>query len=128
MFPCLEDNYGYLLFRAIEATKCKLSKNEEALIRFEEGKLQISEPIRREEFDAIIEEDVAKISGSVDEVLKKANLSAEQIDTVFLTGGSSHIPMIQNLFAGRFGQEKMKHSDAFTSVAYGMGLSCGHLG
>ena len=122
----IEDNYGYLLFRAIEATKCKLSSDEEALVRFKEGKLQISEPIRRTEFNAIIEEDVAKISGSVDEVLKKANLSAEQIDTVFLTGGSSHIPMIQNLFVSRFGQEKMKHSDAFTSVAYGMGLSCGH--
>ncbi len=59
---------------------------------------------------------------SIDSTLKDANLSAEDIDKVFLTGGSSYIPLIRNLFEKRVGSNKILSADAFTSVAYGLGL------
>ena len=119
----IEDNYGYLLFQAIEASKCQLSNHDEAFIRFKEGKLAISEPVSLTQFQDIIENNVSRIATCVDEVLDQAGMTPEHIDTVFLTGGSSHIPMIRELFEKRFGLEKMKSTDAFTSVAYGLGVN-----
>ncbi len=54
--------------------------------------------------------------------MQKASLTPDEIDVVFTTGGTSHIPCVKDLFVKRFGQEKMQHRDAFTSVAYGLGL------
>ena len=119
----IEDNYGYLLFRAIEQTKCQLSSEETALIRFKEGSLAISEPLSQTEFNGIIDADVAKIEGCVDEVMAQAGLTPDEVDTVFLTGGSSHILKIRDLFITRFGREKIDSQNAFTSVAYGLGCS-----
>jgi len=53
----------------------------------------------------------------------RSGLQAAQIDTVFLTGGTSRIPYIQNLFSERFGREKLEQRDAFTSVVHGLGSS-----
>jgi hypothetical chaperone protein len=39
-----------------------------------------------------------------------------------LTGGSSLVPAVRNLFAGRFGEEKIAAGDEFTSVARGLAL------
>ena len=57
----------------------------------------------------------------------KAALLPTDIDAVFLTGGSSYIPMIQNAFADRFNRAIIKQSDAFTSIAYGLGLYADNL-
>ena len=46
-----------------------------------------------------------------------------QIDAVFLTGGSSQIPAVRQLFRDRFGDERLRTADAFTSVAEGLGRS-----
>jgi len=119
----IEDNYGYLLFRAIEETKCCLSTDETALIRFKEGQMAISEPLARSEFEEIIHANVEKIDACVDTVMAQAGLIADDIDTVFLTGGSSHILKIRDLFVQRFGTRKIDSQDAFTSVAYGLGCS-----
>jgi hypothetical chaperone protein len=46
-----------------------------------------------------------------------------QIDSVFLTGGSSHVPSVRRLFARKFGEAKLRTADAFTSVVEGLGRS-----
>ena len=119
----IEDNYGYLLFQAIEESKCKLSAQDNALIQFKEGALTISEALSLEDFQGIIQGDVEKIEACVDDVMTQAGISPDEVDTVFLTGGSSHIRMIRELFIRRFGAGKIDDQNAFTSVAYGLGCS-----
>ena len=123
LYNLIEDNYGFMLFQAIEKAKIDLSSFDSSLIVFKECDLSIREAIKRAEFESIIVEDVAKISKCVDSVLKDAGVTEKNIDTVFITGGSSHIPCIRNLFIEKFGENKMRQKDAFTSVAYGLGLS-----
>lgn len=118
----IEDNYGYMLFQAIEKAKCDLSGRQHADIDINEY-LGLTEPIARDEFEAFIEGEVAAISRCVDTTLESAGVKADDVDIVFLTGGSSYIPCIKALFHAKFGQGKVKHSDAFTSVAFGLGLS-----
>lgn len=119
----IEDNYGFMLFQAIEKAKIELSSLENSHILFKEQNLLIKEAIDRKEFEQIIADKVGKIKGCVNEVLAKAHLAEKDIDTVFITGGSSHIPCIRRIFSEKFGIEKMRQMDAFTSVAYGLGIS-----
>lgn len=115
-------NYGYLLFRAIEAAKCTLSGHDSAQVMFDDYDIRIEETIPRPEFQEMIRDDAVRIGNSVDETLAKAGLTPDDIDVVFLTGGSSYIPLIRSIFETRMGADKIRTADAFTSVAYGLGL------
>ena len=119
----INDNYGFFLFQSIEKSKCELSHRELTDIRFNERDLSISEGITRKEFDAINAENFSRIAGCIDEVIAKSGVSYGGIDTVFLTGGTSRIPFIRDLFVQRFGAEKLEDRDAFTSVVHGLGTS-----
>ncbi len=121
----IHNNYGYLLFRSIEGTKCELSHQDQSRISFDDYDICIDELLSRNEFETIIKEKVASINTCIDSTLASANLSADQIDVVFLTGGSSYIPLIRNIFEQRMGKDKIRSADAFTSVAYGLGLHGG---
>lgn len=117
------DNYGFFLFQAIEKAKCELSDREQTLISFRERDLCIDEEIGKGEFEAINAENIQQISDCIDEVVARSGLVPAQMDTVFLTGGTSRIPRIQALFVERFGREKLDNRDAFTSVVHGLGAS-----
>jgi hypothetical chaperone protein len=119
----ISDNYGFFLFQAIEKAKCELSDRELALIRFTERDLCISEQIAKCEFEMINAENFQQISACIDDVIARSGLLAAQIDTVFLTGGTSRIPHIQALFSNRFGRDKLETRDAYTSVVHGLGSS-----
>lgn len=119
----ISDNYGFFLFQAIEAAKCELSNQEASIIRFSERDLCINESLAKGEFETINARNFAQIAECVDAVVARSGLLPAQIDSVFLTGGTSRIPYIRALFAERFGEEKLENRDAFTSVVHGLGAS-----
>lgn len=119
----IDDNFGFFLFQAIEKAKCELSDQERALIRFTERDLCISEELGKGEFETLNAENFQQIADCIDEVVTQSGLLPAQMDTVFLTGGTSRIPHIQALFAERFRRDKLENRDAFTSVAHGLGSS-----
>ena len=119
----INDNYGFFLFQAIEKAKCDLSGREQSLIYFEDRDLCISEDINTTEFESLNAENFQQIADCIDDVIARSGLLPAQIDTVSLTGGTSQIPAIQELFALRFEQDKLENRDAFTSVVHGLGSS-----
>lgn len=119
----ISDNYGFFLFQCIERAKCELSQLEQTKVSFSERDLCIAEEITQQEFESMNRENVAQIAGCIDEVMTKSGVRCNQIDTVFLTGGTSRIPFIRDLFEERFGGEKLENKDAFTSVVQGLGAS-----
>jgi molecular chaperone DnaK (HSP70) len=56
------------------------------------------------------------------ETLAAAGLEPGQIDAVVKTGGSSNIPLFTSLLARIFGAEKVKQSNAFSSVVAGLAI------
>jgi len=117
------ENLGYKLFLAIEKAKRELSDSDSAVIEFSEKNIAIREQITRAEFEAMADDKFQQIGTCVDGTLSRAGVSPEQIDLVLLTGGSSFIPRIRGIFSDKFGGGKIMSIDAFTSVAYGLGLS-----
>ncbi len=118
----VEHDLGFHLYRAVEATKLALSGREVARFRFVDGPVAIDEPVKRGELESWIGEEVAAIEASVDRLLARTGADARDVDRVFLTGGSSLVPLVRGLFARRFGEEKLRSGAELTSVARGLAL------
>ena len=62
------------------------------------------------------------MAGCVDRLLDTTGVSTRDIDHVFLTGGSSFVPAVRNIFVERFGTQKITGGEELTSVATGLAL------
>ena len=62
------------------------------------------------------------MAATVDQALAAARIRADEIDRVFLTGGTSFVPAVRALFESRFGAEKVSGGGEFVSVAEGLAL------
>ena len=118
----VEQDLGFLLYRAVERAKRELSEQSNARLRLEHDVITLDAEITRSEFDGWISEELAKISGCVDRLLARTGLTAERVDRVFMTGGSSFVPAVRALFERRFGAEKLRGGQELTSVASGLAL------
>lgn len=116
-------NYGWPLFREVERAKIGLSRREREMIAFFEEAIAIHEPLARKEFEGMIGGRVRQADRCMDEALKAAGITPERIDVILRTGGSSTIPRFQRLLTEKFGEDKLRFQDAFTSVATGLALS-----
>ena len=56
------------------------------------------------------------------DTIEKSGLEIRQIDAVVKTGGSSNIPLFTGMLARLFGAEKVKESNAFSSVVAGLAI------
>lgn len=118
-------NLGFRLYRAIEAAKVRLSTDEVTTLDFEEERIAIHETITRAEFEAASQHLIDELEECTDEVMAQVPAGLK-IDSVFLTGGSSHVPSVRRLFARKFGEARLRTADAFTSVVEGLGRSSQH--
>jgi hypothetical chaperone protein len=118
----IEDELGYQLYQTVSAVKAELSRQETAVLRFAHGDLAIERRIARHEFESWIAEDLRRIAATVDQALATARLRPDEIDRVFLTGGTSFVPAVRALFEERFGADKVSGGGEFVSVAEGLAL------
>lgn len=117
-------NLGFQLFRAIERAKVQLSSETEARIDYDEDRVHVHVPLQRAQFEAFCKPLLDELEACVGALLEK---TGERVDAVFLTGGSSYIPAVRGLFSRRFGEEKIRTADAFTSVVEGLGRATASL-
>jgi len=61
----------------------------------------------------------------VDGLLSSVGVKASAVEAVFLTGGTSFVPAVRRLFASRFGEDRIRAGNEFTSVARGLALMGG---
>jgi hypothetical chaperone protein len=118
----VDQDLGFALYRAVSDTKVALSRENEARFRFDAGGTVIEDMISRSAFERWIAPDVTRIAATVDDALAQAQVTPDEIDRVFLTGGTSFVPAIRRLFVDRFGEERLTSADQFESIAYGLAL------
>ncbi len=122
MITVIEKELGYPLYDAVGALKRALSDAETAPFRFEGAGLIIETQVARSDFEQWIAPDIAQIEATVDKALAKAGVQPQEIDRVFLTGGSSLIPAIRRIFDARFGADRIATGGELTSIAHGLAL------
>ena len=119
----IEEDLGYQLHGAVQKVKCELSQSDVAEFRFTDGSMDLRIPVTRADFEGWIADELHAIKASVDSLLQSAGIAPGQIDRVFLTGGSSFVPAVRQIFMQRFGEDRVQCGDEFTSVARGLALS-----
>ena len=122
LIEVLDGNHGYALYRSVSALKEALSSQTEATFRFRAGSVRIERPVARTDFEGWIAPELAAIESAVGEALDRADLSEAGVDRVFLTGGSSFVPAVREIFLRRFGAGKIETGGEFESIASGLAL------
>jgi len=121
----IKEDLGFRLHRAVQAAKCSLSYQPAAIFRFEDGAVEIEATLERSVFEGWIGEELEQIENCVDALLQHSGARCEQVDAVFLTGGSSFVPAVRRIFETRFGADKIRSGNEFTSVAHGLAIKAG---
>ncbi len=118
-----ENNLGYSIFQKIEKSKVELSKELSSVFEYHNLDIEINETISIEEYTKIIQRDITKINTYLDSFLSKNNIDPNTIDTLFLTGGTSLVRAVQELFKTKLPHVSIKSDDNFISVAKGLAYS-----
>jgi hypothetical chaperone protein len=122
MIAVVENELGYSLYEAVGRLKRDLSNDTHGHFHFAGPDLAIETEVSRSDFESWIAPDLKRISDTLDTVLAATGLGADQIDHVFLTGGSSLIPAVRRLFETRFGESRIASGNELTSIAHGLAL------
>jgi hypothetical chaperone protein len=118
----IKSEMGFRLHEAVRQAKFDLSVQSETMFDFRCEPVTISKRVTRMEFETWIEPELALMAGCVDRLLSSTGVSTQDIDHVFLTGGSSFVPAVRAIFINRFGIEKITGGEELTSVATGLSL------
>ncbi|MFO0562578.1 MAG: Hsp70 family protein [Polyangiales bacterium] len=118
----VEDDLGPQLFTAVEGTKVALSRDALHSLRFNDPPTVLDRECTRVDFERWIDGQLRAIEGCIDRLLASTNVSAKDVDRVFLTGGSALVPSVRAIFERRFGEQKLRGGDELTSVATGLSL------
>lgn len=113
---------GYLLYKSVAQAKAALSSEVETTFSFAAADIKFEKKLKRRDFEKWIAPDIARIGGAIDDAMIAAKLNDNQIDKVFMTGGTSFVPAVRNLIGERFGFEKLASGGEFTSVSDGLAL------
>ena len=119
----IRENQGFALFQVIETAKIELTAKVTAPLKFSHPRIPIDLRLTRSEFEKNSADLTDAITGYLDAFLAKAQIPLASIETVFLTGGTSLIHKLRQKFILRFGAEKIRDGEEFTSVADGLALS-----
>ncbi len=114
--------HGHALAMAVEAAKIALSDAVVARIAMAEFTGGPNPLARRERFEAAVAVPVERVRARIAEVLGQAGLRAAQIGTVFMTGGSSGLPVLRGVVAAVLPGVAIATGDMLGSVGAGLAL------
>jgi hypothetical chaperone protein len=123
----VDEDLGYHLHQAVQKTKAALSMETAARFRLSDGFLDVDAVAERSCFETWIAEEVSAIEGCVDSLLENSGVRPPDVNMVFLTGGSSFVPAVRRVFERRFGADRIRSGNEFTSVAAGLALQAAEL-
>jgi hypothetical chaperone protein len=118
----IKEDLGYQLHQSVQAVKYDLSNNLAATFRFHDGAVDLTARVARSSFEAWISEELKQIESCLDSLFRTSGVHLRSVDAVFLTGGSSFVPAVRTIFARRFGEQRIRTGNQFTSVAWGLAL------
>jgi hypothetical chaperone protein len=116
------EDLGFQLHRAVQHAKYELSVKREATFSFRVPGIHVSQTVTRAEFEEWISDELQAIASCVDDMLESSSVKPSEVDKVFLTGGSSFVPAVRDIFEQRMGCERIVGGSEFTSVAKGLAL------
>ncbi|MBW6472373.1 MAG: Hsp70 family protein [Anaerolineaceae bacterium] len=118
----VNEKLGFKLFRELESAKIKLSTDYMTTLSFFENELSFKELVLRTHFEKLIREELEMVDKALDELMLKSGLKPDQIQAVLRTGGSSEVPIFIERLSERFGIDRIKEINPFTTIVGGLAL------
>ncbi|MGD9804552.1 MAG: Hsp70 family protein [Hyphomicrobiaceae bacterium] len=118
----LELRKGHELLARVEGAKIALSTDEQTRIDLADIISSLNLEVQRRQLEEAIDDGLLRIEGRVAALLADAGVSAANVGTVFITGGSSGIPAVRAAITRGLPGARIISGDAFGSVATGLAL------
>lgn len=122
MIHVVTHRHGHAIAIEVERAKIALSEAEAVRLMLSPLTTGPNPMIRRDAFDAALAAPVARIRTLIDGTLADAGLSPDRIATVFLTGGSSQLPLLRATVAQALPLARLATGDMLGSVGTGLAL------
>jgi hypothetical chaperone protein len=122
LLKLIEQRDGHWLAMKVEEGKIALSDNDHAQLQLDRLASDLALPLQRASFDAAIAHLVASIENTVRKLLIDAGITADAVDTVFFTGGSSGVQLLRERIAALAPQARTVEGDLFGSIGSGLAL------
>tara|TARA_R110002110_G_scaffold415856_2_gene658411 strand:+ start:11864 stop:13120 length:1257 start_codon:yes stop_codon:yes gene_type:complete len=119
----LQNKQGHYLLQAAESSKVKLSTALDDIIDISDVEHDLQAFISREEFESCCHNLIHDLQKTIQITLATAGLNANQIDSVFLTGGTTKIPLVCNLVRDIFPDTQFVKGDVHGSVGKGLAIT-----
>lgn len=116
------NDLAFTFYNRVEAGKIALSTDGATIISLEDREIALWELYTRHQFETDIDHYLVDVEKVLLDTIAKSGLEPGEIDAVVKTGGSSSIPLFTEMLARIFGKEKVKESNAFTSVVAGLAI------
>lgn len=122
LLALVDGNLGFHLNHRVTAAKAALSAADTVTLSLQDLGVDIACTIARCDFDAWIAADLAELDRHLDLVMEESRRAGTEVDVMFMTGGSSLVPVVRRRFESRFGADRIQAGDEFQSVAKGLAL------
>lgn len=122
LFKLIEQRAGHWLAMEIEASKIELTDQPSRQIDMRRVEPELTVELTRALFEDAIGSLLQRVRGSVSELLNKAGVTEDQVDTVFFTGGSSGIPALRNSVAAMLPNARHVEGNIFGSIGSGLAI------
>jgi hypothetical chaperone protein len=122
MLRVVQGRHGHALALRVEAAKVALSDQDATRLSLADLTGGPNPMLRREGFEAAVEAPIARIRALLHRILLSAGLTPDRIGTVFLTGGSSQLPLLQATVRATVPSAAIATGDMLGSVGIGLAL------
>ena len=124
----VREQAGHQLAADVESTKIRLACDDpvKLVLPYVDEALEMT--IRRDEFESQSDDLTRKIHACIGECLQQAGCVADQIDTLFLTGGTTALPSVRQACVSAVPRATVVEGDKFGSVGMGLAIHAGLIG
>ncbi|HEV7378698.1 MAG TPA: Hsp70 family protein [Dyadobacter sp.] len=120
LLQVLEQETGHALLAVTEETKIALTDSASYNTPFDFLEEGLSTSVTREQFDTAIAQQIEKVALAARQCLADAQVNAEQIELVILTGGTTEVPAVQAEFRRLFPNASIADENKLSSVGLGL--------
>ncbi|WP_336067074.1 Hsp70 family protein [Nitratireductor rhodophyticola] len=125
MIDVVANRQGHAAVGAVERAKIALTDETEGAINLRLTDETLDLPVTRDQLNDAISATVDRVQKAVTETLVHAGIASEQITALFLTGGSSAIPLLRENVLRMLPAASVVEGDMFGSVGRGLALDAG---
>ncbi|MFT0621692.1 Hsp70 family protein [Ectopseudomonas guguanensis] len=122
LFGLIEQRAGHWLAMQVEESKIALSEQDARPIDLSRVEPGLVAELTRPLFENAIEPLLERIRASLTQLLADAGIAAEQVDTLFFTGGSSGVPALRQSVAAMLPNARSVEGNTFGSIGSGLAI------